>query len=114
MKGYDPTSLSVVLADARDADGTLFHRIVLTGHTILELVKTEDPFDLKGLAEQLEALFPPGEVRFIEDARVIVVLNKVRVTEEGVEGSGPLADRIRRVYTRFVEEHEAKTEEDSG
>ena len=114
MKGYDPTSLSVVLADARDADGTLFHRIVLTGHTIVELVKTEDPFDLKGLAEQLETIFPPGEVRFIEDARVIVVLNKVRVTEEGVEGSGPLADRIRKVYTRFVEEQEVKTEENSG
>ena len=114
MKGYDPTSLSVVLADARDGDGTLFHRIVLIGHTIVELVKTEDPFDLKGLAEQLETLFPPGEVRFIEDARVIVVLNKVRVTEEGVEGSGPLADRIRKVYTRFVEEQEVKTEENSG
>lgn len=111
MKGYDPTSLSVVLADALDAKGTLYHRIIITGHTILELVKTEDPFDLKGLAEQLETLFPPGEVRFIEDARVIVVLNKVRVTEQGVEGTGPLADRIRKVYTRFVEEQEVKTEE---
>jgi hypothetical protein len=91
----------------------LYHRIVVTGHTILELVKTEDPFDLKGLAEQFETLFPPGEVRFLEDARVIVILNKVRVTEQGVEGTGPLADRVRKVYTRFVEEQQAKTEESS-
>jgi small nuclear ribonucleoprotein (snRNP)-like protein len=111
MRGYDPTTLSVVLADAHDAKETLYHRIVITGHTILELVKTEDPFDLKGLAEQLETLFPPGEVRFLEDARVIVVLNKVRVTEQGVEGTGPLADRIRKVYTRFVEEQDAKTDD---
>jgi len=113
MRGYDPATLSVVLADARDSKGALYHRIVITGHTILELVKTEDPFDLKGLAEQFEALFPPGEVRFLEDARVIVVLNKVRVTEQGVEGTGPLADRVRKVYTRFVEEQQAKVEEDS-
>ncbi|MDO8124555.1 MAG: Lsm family RNA-binding protein [Candidatus Hermodarchaeota archaeon] len=111
MRGYDPTTLSVVLADAHDKKGMLYHRIVITGHTILELVKTEDPFDLKGLAEQLETLFPPGEVRFLEDARVIVVLNKVRVTEQGVEGTGPLADRIRKVYTRFVEEQGEKTKD---
>ncbi len=113
MRGYDPATLSVVLGEARDTKGNLFHRILITGHTILELVKTEDPFNLKGLAEQLETLFPPGEVRFLEDARVIVVLNKVRVTEQGVEGTGPLADRIRKVYTRFVEEQEAKEEEGS-
>jgi small nuclear ribonucleoprotein (snRNP)-like protein len=114
MRGYDPSTLSVVLGEARDTKGNLFHRILITGHTILELVKTEDPFDLKALTEQLETLFPPGEVRFLEDARVIMVLNKVRVTEQGVEGTGPLADRIRKVYTRFVEEQEAKGEEDSS
>lgn len=114
MRGFDPTTLSVVLGDARDTKGSMYHRIVITGHTILELVKTEDPFDMKGLATQLETLFPPGEVRFLEDARVIVVLNKVRVTEQGVEGTGPLADRIRKVYSRFVEEQQAKTEESSS
>ncbi len=114
MRGFDPTTLSVVLAEARDTKGSMYHRIVITGHTILELIKTEDPFDMKGLATQLETLFPPGEVRFLEDARVIVVLNKVRVTEEGVEGTGPLADRIRKVYSRFVEEQQAKTEESSS
>jgi small nuclear ribonucleoprotein (snRNP)-like protein len=111
MKGYDSSSLSVCLADARDAEGKLYLRIFLSGHTVLEIVKTEEPFDLKGLAEQLESLFPPGEVRFIEDARVVLVLNKVRVTEQGVEGTGPLADRIRKVYQRFVEEQQAKTTE---
>ncbi len=114
MRGFDPTTLSVVLAEARDTKGSMYHRIVITGHTILELIKTEDPFDMKGLATQLETLFPPGEVRFLEDARVIVVLNKVRVTEQGVEGTGPLADRIRKVYSRFVEEQQAKTEESSS
>ena len=111
LKGYDPASLSMALSDARDADGTSYHRIIVTGHTIIEIVKTEDPFDLKGLADELEALFPPGEVRLIEDARVILVLNKVRVSEQGVEGTGPLADRIRKVYTRFMEEQQAKKTE---
>ncbi len=114
LKGYDPASLSIALADAHDADGTFYHRIIVTGHTILEIVKTEEPFDLKGLADELETLFPPGEVRLIEDARVILVLNKVRVSEQGVEGTGPLADRIRKVYTRFTEEQQAKSTEPSS
>lgn len=113
MKGYDHISLSICLADAHDNEGTLYPRIILYGHTILDIVKTEDPFDLKGLADQLETLFPPGEVRFHEDARVIMVLNKVRITENGVEGTGPLADRIRKVFTKFVEERAAKIEEGS-
>lgn len=113
MRGYDPSTLSVVLTDARDTKDTIYNKIVITGHTILELIKTEDPFDLRGLADQLGTLFPPGEVRFLEDARVIVVLNKVRVTEQGVEGTGPLADRIRKIYTRFVEEQQAKEEKGS-
>lgn len=108
MKGYDPNSLSVCLADARDSEGNVYHRIFLSGRTVLEIVKTEEPFDLKGLAEQLEALFPPGEVKFIEEARVIMVLNKVRITDQGVEGTGPLADRIRKIYERFVEEQQSK------
>jgi hypothetical protein len=41
-------------------------------------------------------------VEFFEDSRIIRVLKKVRVTEDGVEGEGPLADRIRQVYDKYI------------
>ncbi len=108
LKGYDRNTLSIVLAEAKDNQGTYYHRIFIRGEKINEMIKAEEPFDIKGLYLELEKIFPPGEVEFFEDSRIIRVLKKVRVTEEGVEGEGPLADRIRQVYDKYVLEH--KTE----
>ncbi|MHA1409679.1 MAG: Lsm family RNA-binding protein [Candidatus Odinarchaeia archaeon] len=108
LKGYDPNTLSVTLANAKSADGTSYHRIFLYGNKINEILKTEEPFDLAGLAEELKKLFPPGEVKYIEEARMINILNKIKVTEEGVEGVGPLAERVRKVYDAYFKEKQAK------
>ncbi|MGQ9721196.1 MAG: Lsm family RNA-binding protein [Candidatus Jordarchaeum sp.] len=102
LKGYDRNTLSIVLAEAKDNQGTFYHRIFIRGEKINEIIKAEEPFDIKGLYLEIEKIFPPGEVEFFEDSRIIRVLKKVRVTEEGVEGEGPLADRIRQVYDKYI------------
>ncbi|MFX1486656.1 MAG: Lsm family RNA-binding protein [Promethearchaeota archaeon] len=107
LKGFDVNTLSLVLADAKDNEGKMAHRVFINGNNIVELVKTEEPFDLGGLADELQKIFPPGEVKYLEDARVISILNKIRVTEEGVEGTGPIAERVRKVYEHYFEEKEA-------
>ena len=62
----------------------------------------EAPFDLVGLTSELEKVFrQPGHVKFYEESGLIVVLDRVRVTEKGVEGTGPVADRVRAIYERF-------------
>ena len=104
LRGYDPNTLSVCLVDGQMDDGTSFSKLFLYGHQIASILQTEKPFDLAKLAERLEKLFPPGEVKYIEDARAIIILNKVKVTEHGVEGSGIIADRVRQVYEQFLEE----------
>ena len=44
-------------------------------------------------------------VKLHEDLGVIVVMDKVRITKDGVvEGSGPAAERARKVYEEFVRE----------
>jgi len=108
LKGFDRNTLSVVLADAKDNQGTYYHRIFIRGEKINEIIKAEEPFDIKGLYLELEKIFPPGEVEFFEDSRIIRVLKKVRVTEDGVEGEGPLADRIRQVYDKYILEKKAE------
>ena len=59
---------------------------------------------LKGLAERLERVFP-RMVKLYEKKGFIWVMDRVKVTKEGVaEGSGPAAERVERVYSQFVRE----------
>ncbi|MCD6154611.1 MAG: Lsm family RNA-binding protein [Candidatus Verstraetearchaeota archaeon] len=102
--GYDPNNLNLCLADAKDESGSGFARIFIKGNVISEIIRTEEPFDLKGLAERLEKAFP-NMVKLHEEAGVIVVMDRIRVTEEGViEGTGPTADRVKRIYEQFIKE----------
>jgi len=102
LVGFDPESLSICLSDAKDDEGKGFPRIFINGNIIAQLFATEKPFDLKGLAERLERVFPKL-VKLYEDAGVIVVMDKIRVTSDGVvEGAGPAAERAKKVYDEFM------------
>ena len=104
LLGFDPVTLSVCLGDVKDEKGTLLHRIFFNGNKIEHIIAAEKPFDLQGLASRIEKVFP-HLVRVHEDAGVIVVMGKIRVSEEGVlEGSGAAADRVRRVCEEFFRE----------
>ena len=84
--------------------GTRIHRIFVYGSMITKISASERPFNLEGLAERLERVFP-NMVRLYSDAGIIVVMDKIRVDENGiVEGSGPGADRVRDIYERFISE----------
>ncbi|WXG45754.1 MAG: Lsm family RNA-binding protein [Candidatus Atabeyarchaeum deiterrae] len=108
LKGYDPNSLSVCLAGAKDNEGKNFHRLIINGSIIREIIKAEEPFDLRTLANEIQRIFPPGEVKYLEEARVIQVLDKIKVTESGVEGSGPLTERVKMIYDKFIQERSRK------
>jgi len=102
LLGVNPENLSLVLADAKDPEGRLIPRIVLGGTTVAQILTAEKAFDLKGLAERLERVFP-RLVKLYEKEGFIVVMERVKVTEEGVaEGSGPAAERVEKVYSQFI------------
>jgi len=104
LLGFDSQSMSIALGDVKGVQGTLYHRLILTGSTISKIMATDRPFNLDGLRERLERVFP-NMVQFFAEAGVIVVMNKIRVNETGViEGSGPSADRVRDIYNRFIAE----------
>jgi len=110
--GYDRDTMSICLKDATDNEGTVHSKIVIYGRTIHEIIETKKAFDLKRLAEDLQSLFPRGEVKLDTEADAIIVLNKIKVTEKGVQGSGPLAERVRNVYDKFIEQMEAEEAEE--
>jgi small nuclear ribonucleoprotein (snRNP)-like protein len=104
LVGINPDNLSLCIAEAKDETGVVFRRVFLNGLVVAQITSTEKPFDLKALATRLEKVFPTM-VKLYEDQGFIWVMDKVKLTEKGVvEGSGPAAERVQRVYELFMGE----------
>jgi len=104
LAGADADALNICLTDARDDTGASMHKPLLNGQTVAQIFTTGKPFDLSALAERLERVFPKM-VNHVAEANTIVVMGRVRVGEKGlIEGSGPAAERVQRIYEEFVRE----------
>lgn len=104
LVGINPDNLGLCIAEAKDETGQVIHRIFLNGSVVAQISSAEKPFDLKALAGRLEKVFPTM-VKLYEDKGFIWVMDKVKLTERGVvEGSGPAAERVQRVYAAFMTE----------
>ncbi|HJX02362.1 MAG TPA: Lsm family RNA-binding protein [Candidatus Bathyarchaeia archaeon] len=108
LLGINPDNLSLCLAEAKDDEGRIVHRVFLNGNVVSQILGVEKPFDLKALADRLEKVFPTM-VKLYEDKGFIWVMDKVKLTENGVvEGSGPAAERVQKVYEQFIGEVKGK------
>jgi small nuclear ribonucleoprotein (snRNP)-like protein len=104
LSGVDTDTLTVCISDCTDESGKTVHRLFITGRSIAQMYSVEKPFALQSLADRLERVFP-RMVRVVEGAGVIVVMDKIRLGEKGIiEGSGPAAERVQRVYEEFMKE----------
>lgn len=93
--------LNLVLDDVSGAGAKAF-KIILNGVFVKEIRLIERPFDLRSLSERISRVFP-GLVKLREDIGVIMVMDKFKVTENGVvEGTGLAAERIKNVYDDFI------------
>jgi small nuclear ribonucleoprotein (snRNP)-like protein len=104
LSGVDSHSLNLLLTDAKDDAGKVFHKLLLNGSIVIQIFSSVKPFNLQALADRLERVFP-RLVRVNEGAGIIVVMDRIRVSEKGiVEGTGPAADRVQKVYDEFIRE----------
>jgi len=104
LLGVNPENLSLVLGNAKDPDGKMIPRVVISGGMVAQILSVEKAFDLGGLAERLERVFP-RMVKLYEKEGFIWVMDRVKVTEQGVtEGTGPAAERVQKVYSQFISE----------
>ena len=100
LTGIDE-KLDVVL-DNVDSQGIL--KLILNGSFVKEIKLMEKPFDFKALSYRLARVFP-GLVKIREDVGAIIVMDKIKVTQGGVEeGVGLAADRVRAIYDEFMRE----------
>ena len=104
LVGINQDNLSLCISEAKDESGKVAHRVFLNGTVVAQILSSEKPFDLKALATRLEKVFPTM-VKLYEDKGFIWVMDKVKLTDRGVvEGSGPAAERVQRVYEQFMSE----------
>ena len=105
LKGIDQSSLSIVLSDVVADGETNIPKIFIYGSSIISFSVAEREISLEGLAKELERTFPPGGVQFYPDTGIILVMNKIRISKDGIEGSGPLYERVAVIADDWLKEH---------
>jgi len=104
---FNPSDYSLWLGEAR-RDGELYDKVFVSGKSIEYLMVLEAGPDLSKLAERLNRVFP-NMVRYVKEADVILVMDRIRVTKDGVvEGSGPAAERVKKIYEEWISEEAGK------
>jgi len=78
-------------------------KMVINGDFVKEIKLLEKPFDLRALSERLSRVFP-GMVSLREDVQIITVMDKIRVSEQGVVGEGLASDKVKGVFDEFTRE----------
>jgi len=64
---------------------------------------------LEGLSERMERVFP-RMVRFNESHDALIIMDRIEVSEKGIiQGSGPAAERVQRIYSEFARENPTRT-----
>jgi len=102
LKAVYPDTLSIILSDV-SMGSERFSSIVLSGDSISAIYVKKARVDMDELRSMLEKIFPPRAVVYRRDLGVITVMDKVRVTERGVEGEpGLVYDRVKKVYEEYI------------
>jgi small nuclear ribonucleoprotein (snRNP)-like protein len=102
LAGVDSHTFNLCLNDAKDESGRLLRKLFISGSRVLQIFSSEKPFNLQALADRLDRVFP-RMVKLSEGAGVIVVMERIRVSEKGIiEGTGPAAERVQKVYDEFM------------
>ncbi len=107
LRGIQDTSFNVALSEAESA-GINYFRVFITGSNIVEITLAEEPFNLSGLASELASMFQPQNIKILEEAGIIQVFDRFTVSEEGVKGTGPIAERIQKIFDKYKAQAESE------
>ncbi|MCX8185181.1 MAG: Lsm family RNA-binding protein [Sulfolobales archaeon] len=108
LKGIDVDGLTLhlVLEDVRDSSGSELPKVFVSGSRISEIIlKEKAVFNAKEFAayavDRLKVR--PDAVKVDEISNVVRFLDRYVVSEKGVEGSGPFAEKLYSVWQEYLE-----------
>ncbi|ABP96409.1 MULTISPECIES: Lsm family RNA-binding protein [Metallosphaera] len=112
LSSYELTPFMVSLINAKDSENNSFYKVLINGNMISEiLVKSVPIFDAREFADvvQKNLGLRPGDVKVYEEVGIITVMERIKVSESGVEGSGPMAQRIYDLYNEYIAKKKGDT-----
>ncbi len=93
---------NLILINVKNEKNKAFPKILIRNNFYNYVSVEEDPFPMQALAERIAKIFSKGHVDFKEDQNIISILNgKIIVDENGVRGSGPSAERVKKIVDQF-------------
>ena len=111
LKGVSENS-NLILTNAKNEKNKPFPKLFIRNSFYNFVSLEEEPFPMKALADRIATIFTKGHVNYIEDQNIISILNgKIIVDENEVRGSGPSADRVKKIFDQFMMDLENPIEE---
>ena len=108
LRGIDQESLSIVLSEVVSEGDAGIPKMFIYGSSIMSFSVAEKEVSLEGLAKELQKSFPPGGVQYFPETSIVIVMNKIRISVEGVEGSGPLYERVSQIADEWMRDRGLK------
>jgi len=105
LSSYELSPFLLVLTNAKDNDNNNYYKVILNGTSITEiLVKSSPIFNPREFADLVtrELNLRAADTKIYDEAGVVVILDRIKVSEVGVEGSGPLAQRVYDLFNDYI------------
>lgn len=113
LTSFEITPFIITLTNAKDNENNKFYKVIINGNLISEiLIQSQPLFNPKEFAEivQRSLNLRQADIKVYEEAGIVVILDKIKVSENGVEGSGALAQRIYDLYNEYMEKRKAEVQ----
>jgi small nuclear ribonucleoprotein (snRNP)-like protein len=102
LKGVSKES-NLILTGVKNEKGQALPKVLISHNYYQFIALEEEPFPMQALADRISTVFSKGHVNYSEEQGIISILNgKIVVDENGVRGSGPTANRVKKIYDQFM------------
>jgi len=103
--GIDINTLSIVLSDVETDQGTKHSKVIVHGSRISEIIIEEEAvFDPREFADFIvqRLQLPSHAIEISDQFGYVIVYHKYKITESGVEGEGPFAQRLYDLLQEYL------------
>ena len=105
VEAIDHPSFNILLSDVVNEKGEKLYKVLIRGQQVSEvIIPQQDIFNAEEFARLLqeELKLAPGAIKVYPEIETVMVFNSIKVTRNGVEGSGPLAQKVYSIFEKYM------------